>query len=511
VSLQLRAEAELERRKRQRDGSSIDPYSTFKTKYRNDPAGFVQDCIEFRGDGPTPYQLEILTRLSLNSRVTVRGPHGLGKTALASWVILWFALTRDGEDWKVPTTASAWRQLTKYLWPEIRKWARRLKWDVIGREPYNSRTELLGLNLKGKTGEAFALASNDANAIEGAHATALLYVFDEAKAIPTELWDAAEGAFASPETGEALALAISTPGEPQGRFYEIHSRKAGLEDWWVRHVTLQEAIGAGRISQEWADQRRRQWGEGSAVYQNRVLGEFASSDTDGVIPLAWIEAAIERWKEWRDKGFPGTFSGVGVDVGGGQEGGDQTVLALCYNGQRIKELRKHPRANPMTATMETAGRVAGILRQSGGQAVVDTIGIGAGVLHRLIELGFSAIPFVASKGTNYRDQSGELGFSNWRSAGWWTLREILDPLSGLDVCLPDDDELIGDLTAPKVRRILSGGRIQIESKEDIRKRIGRSTDCGDAVMQVLVGPHLAAEDQQQQEVIYQPVQIGPRW
>jgi len=77
--------------------------------------------------------------------------------------------------------------------------------------------------------------------------------------------------------------------------------------------------------------------------------------------------------------------------------------------------------------------------------------------------------------------------------------------------LPDDDQLIGDLTAPKVKRILSGGKIQIESKDEIKKRLGRSTDCGDAVMQVLVGPHLAREQMQQQEVVYRPVQIGPRW
>ena len=491
------------------------PRSTFTTKYRNDPAAFIQDCIIFRGDGPTAYQMEVLDELSERKRVSVRSPHGAGKTALAAWVILWFALTRDAEgtDWKIPTTASAWRQLTKYLWPEVRKWSRRIDWEQVGyRGAFNEHTELLSRSLKLEHGEAFALASNDVSAIEGAHATSLLYVFDEAKAIPDDIWDGAEGAFASPETGEALALAISTPAEPQGRFYEIHSRAPGLEDWWVRQVTLQEAIDAGRISQDWADQRKRQWGEKSAVYQNRVLGEFATSLGDTVIPLAWIEAAIDRWQIWQDQGFPGQFSGIGVDVGGGLEGGDATVLATCYDGLKIKELRKYPRADPMTATMETAGRVAGILRQRHmGQAVVDTIGIGAGVLHRLIEQGYQAIGFVASKGTNYTDQSGELGFANWRSAGWWILREMLEPESGLMVCLPDDDELIGDLTAPKLRRILSGGRIQIESKEEIKKRIGRSTDCGDAVMQVLVGPHLAREDFQQQQVIYQPVQIGPDW
>ena len=489
--------------------------STFTTKYRNDPARFVRECIQFhKSPGPTDYQFETLDRLVTEKRVSVRGPHGLGKTAMAAWVILWFALTREAEgtDWKIPVTASAWRQLSKFLMPELHKWARRIDWGQIGwRGPFDERTELLSLSLKLQRGEAFALASNDATAIEGAHATAICYCYDEAKAIPDAIWDAAEGAFAAPETSEALALAISTPGEPRGRFYEIHARKPGLEDWWARHVTLQEAIAAGRISQEWADQRKRQWGEGSAVYQNRVLGEFATSQEDSVIPLAWVEAAINRWQDWAEQGFPGTFTGVGVDVGGGQEGGDQTVFALAYNGVRVKELRKYPRADPMTATMETAGHVAGILRRHGGQAVVDTIGIGAGVLHRLIEQGFPAIAFVASKGTGYTDQSGELGFSNWRSAGWWILREMLEPESGLLVCLPDDDELIGDLTAPKVKRILSGGKIQIESKDEIKKRLGRSTDCGDAVMQVLVGPHLAREQMQQQEVVYRPVQIGPRW
>jgi len=515
VSLQVRVAAERERRKRKEQGTgTADPRSTFTIKYRNDPARFVRECIIFRGEGPTAYQMEILDELSGRKRVSVRSPHGAGKTALAAWVILWFMLTRDAEgtDWKIPTTASAWRQLTKYLWPEVRKWARRIDWQEVGyRGPFNEHTELLTMSLKGEHGEAFALASNDVSAIEGAHATSLLYVFDEAKAIPDEIWDGAEGAFASPEAGEAMALAISTPAEPQGRFYELHSRARGLEDWWVRHVKLEEAIAAGRISQEWADQRKRQWGEKSAVYQNRVLGEFATSLGDTVIPLSWVEAAIERWREWEDKGFPGTFTGVGVDVGGGQEGGDQTVLALAYDGLKVRELRKYPRADPMTATMETVGLVAGILRRNRGQAVVDSIGIGAGVLHRLVEQGFNAIAFVASKGTGYMDQSGELGFSNWRSAGWWILRELLEPDSGLLVLLPDDDELIGDLTAPKVKRILSGGRIQIESKEEIRKRIGRSTDCGDAVMQVLVGPHLAREDMQEQEVVYRPVQIGPQW
>ena len=167
---------------------------------------------------------------------------------MAAWIVLWFALVHDGEDWKVPTTASAWRQLTHYLWPEIHKWARYLRWDHIGRAPFDSHTELEKENLQLTTGQAFALASDNAALLEGAHAEHLLFLFDEAKEIPDSTWDAAEGALS---TGDCLALAISTPGEPQGRFYAIHKEAPGLEDWWTRHVTKDETIAAGRMDKAW--------------------------------------------------------------------------------------------------------------------------------------------------------------------------------------------------------------------------------------------------------------------
>ena len=436
---------------------------------------FVHECIRFReGEGPTAYQDEILERVTDMGRIAVRGPHGLGKTAVASWIILWFALTRDGRDWKIPTTASAWRQLTKYLWPEVRKWARRVRWDKVGRPIFNERLELLSLSLKLKTGEAFALASNDVSAIEGAHATHLLYVFDEAKAIPDDIWDGAEGAFASPAEGaEALALAISTPAEPVGRFYDIHSRRPGFEDWWVRHVTLEEAIAAGRIDHQWAEQRRRQWGEKSAVYQNRVLGEFASSEAEGVIPLAWVEAANQRWHDWDDAGRPleGEMTSAGIDVA--RSGQDKTVMALRY-GNIITELRRTSRED----TMQTTGRVVAVLTL-GGRAIVDVIGIGAGVVDRLREQGRNVVAFNAAERSDMRDKSGELGFANKRAAAWWNLRELLETEP---IALPPDDKLIGDLTAPHWS-VQSGGRIKVEGKDDIKKRIGRSTDDGDAVVQ----------------------------
>lgn len=433
--------------------------------------------------------MEILRAIPERRRVAVRGPHGLGKTALSSWTILWFALTRDGADWKCVTTASAWRQLAKFTWPEVHKWARRLRWEAVGRPAFNERLELQTLNLKLRTGEAFAVASDNPAYIEGAHADHLLYVFDESKAIPGAVFDAAEGAFSNAggdTAAEAYALSISTPGEPQGRFYDIHRRAPGLDDWWTRHVTLAETIAAGRVSQEWSEQRRRQWGEKSAVFQNRVLGEFAASDEDGIIPLAWVEAANARWAEWDEAGRPGVFEALGVDVG---RGGDKTTFARRLRweceGQRrivIGELERSGTAD----TMATTGRIAGILQAHGGTAVVDVIGIGAGVVDRGRELGLNVVGFNASERSEARDRTGELGFTNRRSEGWWTLRELLDPAYGEWVALPADDRLTGDLTAPHYR-LVSGGKVQVESKDELRKpeRLGRSTDDGDATMMAL--------------------------
>jgi len=450
----------------------------FQRQYRNDRVGFVHDVFNWRADeSPTKYQDEILAAAETHKRRAVRGPHGLGKTAIAAWEILHFATTRDGSDWKCPTTASSWRQLTKYLWPEVAKWARRIKWDLIGRPMFDKRIELLTLSLKLSTGEAFAVTSDDHEMIEGAHADSLLYIFDEAKAIKPETFDSAEGALSGGDTTEAYALAISTPGECSGRFYDIHSRKPGYEDWWTRHVSLQECIEAGRVSREWAEQRKKQWGEKSAVYQNRVKGEFCSSDSDGVIPLAWIELANERWASWNDSKQWDNFTGVGVDVSRSQNG-DKTCLALRHE-KVITELRRSTEVDVMSVT----GQVAGILRKRGGRAVVDVIGVGAGVYDRLIEQKFKALPFNAGESSAATDRSGELQFLNKRAAAWWQMRELLDPANCEEIALPPDDELIGDLTAPHWK-VTSSGKLQIESKDEIRKRLGRSTDTADAVVMI---------------------------
>jgi hypothetical protein len=462
-------------------------------RYYDDPVGFAYDCINWGdGDGLTFYQEEILGALPERKREAVRGPHGLGKSAESAIAVLWFALTRDaaGVDWKVVTTAGSWHQLTSYTWPEIHKWAGKLRWDKVrdGR-PFSRAHELQNINLKLSHGAAFAAASANSALIEGAHADSLMFVYDEAKAIPAGTFDACEGAFSGAGEGgtEAFALALSTPGQPQGRFYDICKHKPGYEDWHPVHVTLDDAMTAGRVTQEWADQRARQWGTESAIYQNRVLGEFYASDEDSVIPLSWAEAAVARWHAWADAGRPDlgvTYlpRTVGVDVA--RTGQDRTVLAI-RNGCVITELRRYVRED----TMATTGRTKAVLDADITRtAVVDVIGIGAGVVDRLREQHAKVVAFNASRASKSRDSTREFGFVNRRSEAWWTLRQALDPSGNPDICLPDDEMLLGDLSAPQWT-VTSGGRIQVESKDDIRKRLGRSTDDGDAVVQSFV-PHL---------------------
>ena len=488
-------------------------FRAFQRKYWDDPAGFARDCFAWKeGQGPTAYQCEVMAGLLEYKRYAVRGPHSLGKTFTASIIILWFALTRDGRDWKIITTATGWNHLSKYLWPEVHKWVRRIRWDVIGREPFIEKRELLDLAIKLRTGQASAVASNDPIKIEGAHADHLLYVCDEAKGIPDATWDAIEGAFTgtgSDTEAEGLQLAISTPGNVSGRFYEIHQRAPGHEDWKPRHVKVDEAIEAGRVSVRRVEQQARLWGEESAIYQNRVLGEFASQDEDSVIPLSWVEAANERWREKQseveemslvESPFPPSITrgkhsirglpieALGVDIA---DGGPDRSKAALRSGSIITEMLDITVAGK-NQTMKVVGKLVALARlfsrsSEAVSLVVDVIG--NSVVSRLLELAdegklpddVKIVPFNASEGTPTTDESGELRFLNKRSAGWWGLRERLDPSSGDGIALPPDDKLTGDLTAP-TWSLTSSGRIKIEAKESIKKRIGRSTDDADAVI-----------------------------
>jgi hypothetical protein len=243
-------------------------------------------------------------------------------------------------------------------------------------------------------------------------------------------------------------------------------------------VTLEEAIAAGRISREWAEQRKKQWGENSALYQGRVLGNFHADEEDSVIPLSWVEAAQERWHEWVKSGKPdpGGTQWVGVDVG---RGGDQSVLAVrCGHVVNLQVMS----VRDTMAVAEAAAKLPG-------RAIVDTIGVGAGVYDRLRQMTTAStrpVAYTGSEKSPLRDRSKAFSFPNTRSAAYWHLRELLDPEFEPTLCLPPDDLLTSDLTTPKWETLPTvPPRIKVENKDDVVGRLGRSPDRGDAVVMSL--------------------------
>lgn len=282
--------------------SAAERAEKWRKRYWADPVAWARDNLTWpSGEFLASYQQDCLNRLVEAKRLAVVGPRGLGKTCMESIAILWFATTRDGyTDWKIPTTAGGYRQLEEYLWPEIHKWARRLRWDRIGRAPWSHSTQLMKLSLDVTTGRAFAAASNRSDLIEGAHASQVLYVFDESKSILEPTWDSVEGVFANAGTRgrEAFMLACSTPGGHEGRFWAIHdNREDNFKHWDRRHVRVDECLSEGMVNVEWIELCARQWGTESAMYRNHCLGEFAAPDEHGIIPSDWVEQAVQRGRE----------------------------------------------------------------------------------------------------------------------------------------------------------------------------------------------------------------------
>lgn len=464
-----------------------------RTRYRHDPVAFAKEVLHM---DLAPYQADVLASLYTHRRVAFVGPRGTGKSTTAAAAILWFIAVFD--ECKVPTTASAWRQLVEFLWPEIHKWALQADWWRVGLE-VRAGKELLAQRLEiEKNRSAFAMASSNEAKIEGAHSAAVLMVFDESKAIPDSIWDSAEGALG---TGEwAFALAMSTPGDNVGRFYDIFHERDKFKHWHIIQASLQDAVNAGRVKEEWAEMMSRQWGKDSVMYKRHVLGIFAEDAGDTLITMSQVERAQERWhileaqvKSFIDEGMSqaeaeqlvwGDVSHIGCDPA--REGRDKTGWAFRYGDTGIR----HVYQTEQEDTMVTADRLQAHMDGNSAIAKIDANGLGAGVFDRIRQLWnqhalrsphdarLPATPINTTNATKARDKSGQMSFNRLRDYLWWNMRELLEA----DVMvLPPDKDLARDLVAAKWWTT-AGGKIQVESKIEVRKRLGRSPDVGDAVV-----------------------------
>jgi hypothetical protein len=387
------------------------------------------------------------------------------------------------------TTASTWEQVKRLLCGEVHKSYAASRYPLGG--------ELLQPELKfAPDCYAIELSTNEGVRFQGFHGKVLI-VIDEAPGVRPEIWEAIEGIRAG---GDVRVLALGNPTVRGGPFYDAFT--TGRHEWATFTIDafdtpnlagltpddlsalpeeeLDHNVRPYLVTRRWVLEQLRAWGESSPLWKARVRGQFPDKSDDAVIPLSWVEQAQQRWREWDAAGRPGGFSCVGVDVG---ESGDSTVLALRHDDV-IAELRYAPprRHHGYRRT----SLVAAVLQRHGGEAVVDAIGIGAGVVARLRELGLPVVAFNAAMKSVHRDKTGELGVANKRAEAWWCFRQLLDPSGGEAIALPPDDRLTTELTCPGWR-MLSGGRVLVEAKADIRKRLGRSTDAADAVVMAFAG------------------------
>lgn len=207
-----------------------------------------------------------------------------------------------------------------------------------------------------------------------------------------------------------------------------------------------------------------------------LKGDFFAGREDNpwqVIPTAWVEAAQTRWREDGKRGKP--LDSMGVDVARG--GKDETVIARRY-GSWYDRNNSYPGAE--TPDGQTVAGLVVAKRKDKAPVHVDVVGVGASAFDQLKQNGVHVVAIQSAEKSGETDKSRCLTFANKRAELWWKMRESLDPESGDDVALPPDTKLKADLCAPRWK--ISARGVLVESKEDIAKRIGRSTNDGDAVV-----------------------------
>lgn len=220
-----------------------------------------------------------------------------------------------------------------------------------------------------------------------------------------------------------------------------------------------------------------------------LFGEFNAGAEDHrwqLIPTAWVEAAMKRWKPRDPKG---TMDSMGVDVARG--GADQTVVA-CRHGVWFDELDRQPGKETPDGQVVAAQVV--IRRRDDAPVHIDVVGVGSSPYDLMKDM-FQTVPCSGAQANAEKTLEDTMGFKNERARDWWRMREALDPANGVGICLPNDTQLKADLCSLRWTPV---GTLLVlcESKEQLLKRIHRSPDSGDAVVLALRNTPKIAEEEE---------------
>jgi hypothetical protein len=397
--------------------------------------------------------------------VAVPSCFGSGKDWTAARLAAWWVDTGG----VVVATSNSFPQLRDILWRELitahrngklpgkPSWGTDLRWDfgdgrwAIGRKP----------------------GDTDPEGFQGIHARKVLVIIDEANGVGVDLWDASKGLVVNEQS---RILAIGNPFEPTGPFYEA-CRSA---IWHVIRISVfdtpnftgewvPERAKAALVSPFWLEQRRAEGLEGTPWWQAKVLGQFPDTASNAVIPLSWVEAARVRDQVTDARDW------AGLDVA--RFGSDDSVLVEGSGNGPESATIVHGQD-----TMVVAGIGKSYLDRRRGTLAVDVIGVGAGVVDRIREQHPPGT-LLAVNVADAPQHDPEL-LLNLRAELWWDVRRQLDPASDEPLSLARLDEptyqrLRAELTAPTYR-MTSSGKVQIESKEELKARGLPSPDLADA-------------------------------
>ncbi len=424
------------------------------------PVGF---CRALLGVSPEPWQEEALRAIQTNDRVAIRSGHGVGKSAVLAWLVIWFLSTRHAA--KVPCTAPTAHQLSDILWGEIAKWRRRLPAALADRiEVKKDRIESLHAPY-----ECFAVArtarKEQPEAFQGFHSDNLLFIVDEASGVDDAIFEVGEGAMSTPGAKTVLA---GNPTRASGYFFEAFHRARAA--WATLRVSCSDST---LVASTYAAGMAQRYGADSNVYRVRVLGEFPTAEDDAVIPLDWCESAVRR----DVAPLEGMRVVWGLDVA--RFGSDRTALAKRRGNLLLEPVKSwHGRDLMQVCGLVLDAYEAADDDECPDEILVDSIGLGAGVVDRLRELGLPA------RGINVAEAAAQDGrHARRRDELWWRAREWF---GARDCVIPDDPALIAELSLPKYR-FTSAGKLQVESKDDMKGRGVQSPDLADAFCLTFAG------------------------
>lgn len=436
-------------------------------------------------------QREIFRSVVQHPKTAVHSSHSVGKSFSAAAVACWWLDVHPPGEAFVLTTAPTDVQVKAILWREINKLHGRL--GLRGRTNLSEwyiGNELVALGRKP--------SEHNPTGMQGVHARYFLAILDEACGVVKALWDAVSTLAANEF---ARTLAIGNPDDPQSEFARVCKPDSG---WNVLHIgtddtpnftgeKVSRSLAEMLPSRAWKEDRKKAWGEESAIYISKVLGMFPTED-DPYTTIPYVWASRCKYLELPEDG--GDVQG-GIDVGAG---GDRTVI-YERRGRVAGRVASFRDSDPM----RTIGKLVEKINEWGITKVkVDVIGIGWALYGNLRQSSSRHNPVGAKAGetthsaevipVNFATAPSQImhkRFLNKRAEVWWNVGREYSRLQSWDLTRVDDD-IIAELTAPRYEILDSQGKIKIEAKDAVKKRLGRSPDMADALLLAFYEPGFQA-------------------